>query len=76
MKITKKHNDGTIIFGALAYGDIFCSDDRFYIRCPDFYDSEENSSFDAVNLTTGLFAYFEGEEKIKKVENAELIVEF
>jgi hypothetical protein len=76
MKITKKHTDGTIIFGALTQGDIFCSDNCFYLRCPTFYDNEADSSFNAINLATGLFRYFEGDKKVKKVENAELIVEF
>ena len=76
MKITKKHNDDTIIFGALTHGDIFCDNNHFYINCPEFYDSEEKRSFNAVSLTTGIFAYFDGDEKIKKVKNAELIVEF
>lgn len=76
MKITTKNSDGTIIFGMLTQGDIFCYDNKFYIRIPQFYDSEASSSFDAVNLATGLFRYFEGEEKVRKIENAELIVEF
>ena len=76
MKITKKHSDGTVIFGALTQGDIFCNNNHFYINCPQFYDSETDSSFNAINLATGLFCYFEGNEKVKKVKNAELIVEF
>lgn len=76
MKITKKHTDGTVIFSALTQGDIFCNNNHFYLRCSTFYDSEADSSFNAVNLTTGLFRDFKGDEKIKKVENAELIVEF
>ena len=75
MKITQKNSDGKINFNLLAYGDIFCYDGCFYICCPQVYDSAENACFNAVNLENGLFHYFESDEKVKKIENTELIVE-
>ena len=77
MKITKKNTDGKVTFGALTCGDIFYYDDNdcFYLRCPQIYDTEENSCYNAIDLATGLFDYFDGDEKVKKIENTELIVE-
>lgn len=77
MKITKKHDDGTINFGELNHGDIFCGDNgNIYIRCQRIYDSDDKKPYNAVNLATGLFRFFTEDEKTKKIENTELIVEF
>lgn len=75
MKITKKHDDGTITFGELSCGNIFYSDNNVYIRCPEIFDSGIDT-INAVNLATGCVRFFTGDKKIKKIENAELIVEF
>lgn len=76
MKITKKHNDGTIPMGELSLGNIFYSNNNVYIRCPEIFDSGFANSFQAVNLATGVFHHFTGDERVRKIENAELIVEF
>lgn len=78
MKITKNHDDGTINFGELNYGDIFYSaeNDGIYIRCSRIYDSDEKKPYNAVALANGLFRFFTGEEKVIKIENAELVIEF
>lgn len=78
MKITKKHDDGTITFGELNYGDIFYSveDDAIYICCARLYDSDEKKPYNAVALANGLLGFFMGDAKIIKIENAELVIEF
>lgn len=75
MKITKKHNDGTITSGELSCGNIFYYNNNVCIRCPSIFDSDKGT-LDAVDLTTGHFLSFKGDEKVRKIENAELIVEF
>jgi hypothetical protein len=71
MKITKKHDNGTIYFSELNIGDVFCFRNAFYLRCTTI-----NGEYNAVSLTNSSIVTFANTERVKKTENAELIVEF
>ena len=68
MKITKKHNDGLVHFSDLNPGDVFVTENYYYLKI------NEVDFVNAVRIDTGGTWNFGRDERVKQVKS-ELIVE-
>jgi len=73
MKITKRHDDGLVVFSALNVGDTFLFDNEVYLKLP-CMGIEDSDLVNAACLNDGCVSGFNAETRVKKVQ-AELIIE-
>ena len=71
MKITKRHNDGTVRFESLFQGATFLDSNTYYMKTESILNNECYEC-NAVNLENGDLIHFENDDRVKYVE-AELI---